>query len=90
MEFEWDGAKAASHFHKHGVDFSDAVTVLFDEIALTIRDDTRDDEARFITLGMDALGRTLVVVYTWRSERVRIISARKATSRERQRYGIRK
>ncbi len=89
MEFEWDGAKAATNFHKHGVDFAEAVTVLFDEMAVTIRDETVDDEARFITLGMDALGRTLVVVYTWRGERVRILSARKATARERRRYETR-
>ena len=90
MEFEWDGAKAASNFHKHGVDFADAVTVLYDETAITIREEAVADEVRFITVGMDAIGRILLVVYAWRSERVRIISARKATSHERQRYEIRK
>ena len=83
MAFEWDGHKAESNLRKHGVDFADAATVLLDHMALTIRDDSADDEERFVTLGADALGRCLVVVYTWRQGVVRLISARKATSRER-------
>jgi len=62
------------------------VTVLYDHVAITIRDHIDDEEERFVTLGMDALGRILVVVYTWRDENVRIISARQATPRERRRY----
>jgi uncharacterized DUF497 family protein len=67
------------------VDFADAVTVLYDHLAVTIPD-RQSDEERFVTVGMDALGRILVVVYTWRGDCVRLISARKATPRERQQY----
>ena len=56
-----------------------------DDLAVTIRDDV-SDEKRYVTIGNDALGRVLVVVYTWRGERIRLISARKATSRERRQY----
>lgn len=85
MEVEWDRRKAASNRRKHGVDFADAVTVLYDALALTIKDDTAEEE-RFITMGADALGHVLVVAYTWRGERLRLISARKATPTERRQY----
>ena len=64
---------------------SDAATVLHDDYAITIPEEG-PDEGRFVTTGMDALGRVLVVVYTWRENRVRIISARAATPRERRQY----
>jgi hypothetical protein len=83
--FEWDSDKAATNRRKHRVDFADAATVFSDEMALTMRDNEPDEE-RFVTLGMDALGRLLVVVYTWRGETVRLISARKATAPERKQY----
>ena len=86
MAYEWDPAKARQNLRKHGVDFADAVTVLEDEAALTIRDPFSEQEQRWITLGMDALGRLLVVVYTWRGDRIRLISARLATPRERRQY----
>ena len=85
VEFEWDPQKAAANRKKHGVDFADAVAVFADEIALTILDDS-SEEARFVTLGSDTLNRVLVVVYTWRGERIRIVSARKATRPERAEY----
>jgi len=78
MSFEWDRRKAASNLKKHGIDFADAAAVFYDESAITIQEDFAG-ERRFITLGMDALARILVVVYTWRSDSVRIISTRKAT-----------
>jgi uncharacterized DUF497 family protein len=81
----WDRRKAASNLKKHGIDFADAESVLYDERALTISD-KGPDEDRFVTLGMDALGRVLVVVYTWRGDTLRFISARKATKRERLEY----
>jgi len=84
--YEWDPAKARQNLRKHGVDFADAVTVLEDEAALTIRDPFSEQEQRWITLGMDALGRLLVVVYTWRGDRIRLISARLATPREWRQY----
>jgi hypothetical protein len=82
---EWDPEKAAENLRKHGIDFADAVTVLDDEMALTVGG-KGPDEDRLVTLGMDALGRTLVVVYTWRGEEVRVISARSATRAERREY----
>jgi hypothetical protein len=79
-------AKAKSNFDKHGVYFADAVSALEDDRALTIRDSTSEEEERWVTLGMDALGRLLTVVWTYRGENVRIISARRATPRERRQY----
>lgn len=86
VDCEWDPAKAASNFRKHGIHFADAVAALEDEFALTVQDPAADEEERWITLGRDGLGRLLVVVYAWRGERPRLISARKATSRERREY----
>jgi uncharacterized DUF497 family protein len=63
MKFEWDQRKATLNLGKHGVDFADAVTVLYDELAVTVPDD-RASENRFTTIGMDAMGRVLLVVYT--------------------------
>ena len=85
MSFEWDLKKAAGNLRKHGVDFADAVTALEDDLALTV-DDHHPREHRFITIGTDALGRVLVVAYTFRGEVIRIISAREATPRERRQY----
>jgi uncharacterized DUF497 family protein len=82
---QWDSAKAAENLKKHGIDFADAATALNDELAITISDD-HPDEQRFASVAMDALGRILVVVYTWREEQVRLISARKATRAERRQY----
>ena len=86
MDCEWDPRKAESNLRKHRVDFADAVSVFSDSLALTIQDES-DEEARFLTLGSDLLGRVLVVAYTWRGDRLRIISARRATTRERKQYG---
>jgi uncharacterized protein len=85
MKVEWDVCKADSNLKKHNVDFADAVAVLYDDLAVTIREFGAEEE-RFVTLGMDALGRILVVVYAWRKCGIRIISARKATASERRRY----
>ena len=85
MDYQWDANKSATNLKKHRVDFADAVTVFSDDFALTIPDDYPDEE-RFVTIGMDALGRILVVIYTWRGDSIRIISARKATNRERKQY----
>ena len=78
--------KAASNFRKHSFDFADAVLALEDDLALTKRDPDSEHEERFITLGHDPHGRLLGVVHTWRDERIRPISARKATGKERRRY----
>lgn len=85
MDFEWDCQKATSNLRKHGVNFADATEVFYDELAITIQDSVSNEE-RLITIGMDALARVLVVIYTWRGNRIRIISARKATPRERYSY----
>jgi len=85
VEYEWDAAKAAANLRKHGVDFADAASVLSDPLAAT-RDDEHPFEARRLTLGVDALGRLLVVSYVRRGSNVRIISARKATPHERRQY----
>jgi uncharacterized DUF497 family protein len=73
VSYEWDPAKAQATFAKHGVRFADAVTVLEDDLALTMRDPFSEEEERWITLGKDALGRILVVIYTWRGESVRLM-----------------
>ena len=85
MDYEWDPKKAVSNFKKHEVSFADAVTVFADDRALTFGD-TQPDEERHITLGMDAQAQVLVVVYTWRGNRIRIISARQSTPSERKQY----
>lgn len=85
VSYEWDPKKATGNLRKHGVDFADAISALEDELALTL-DDACSDEQRFITIGTNALARVLVVVYTFRGERIRIISAREATPRERRQY----
>ena len=77
VEFEWDERKAAANHRKHD---------MFDDLALTTRDPGDYGEERFASLGLDPLGRILVVVYTWREQRARIISARSATPAERKRY----
>ena len=84
-EVEWDPAKEQANFRKHGVRFSKALTALEDDYALTIEDDY-PGERRFITLGRDETGQLLVVVYTYREDMVRIISARRATLAERAAY----
>ena len=85
MTLEWDPEKAASNLRKHGVRFTDAYSVLEDPQALTV-DDHHPDEERHRTVGVDSLGRVLVVSYTWRGDRLRIISVREATPSERRQY----
>ena len=85
MEFEWDPDKAASNLRKHGVRFAEAATVFEDDAALTMPDDYPDEE-RFLALGVGSLGKVLVVIYAVRADRIRIISERKATRREREQY----
>ena len=86
MEVEFDPAKARSNLRKHGVSFSHAEQALRDDMAFTVEDSDASGEQRFVTLGMDAFGRVLVVVHTQRDERTRMISARKASSGEARRY----
>ena len=74
MDYQWDDNKAKANLKKHKVDFADAVTVFGGNLAVTVEDDNLDED-RFVTIGVDALGRTLVVIYTWRGESIRLISA---------------
>jgi uncharacterized DUF497 family protein len=86
--FEWDEeSKAGINFRKHGVRMPEAIPVFDDPYAITIVDDESDpSEDRFITVGMGAAGRLLVVAYTWRGENIRILSARSAENHERDEY----
>ena len=86
MTYEWDAAQSRANFAKHGIDFADAVAVFEDDLALTRPDAESRGERRFLTLGVDAFGRHLVVVFTERTARIRIISARLATKQERKAY----
>ena len=85
MGFQWDSYKARVNLRKHGVDFADAATVFDDPLAVTLSDEG-EEESRFATIGSDAEGHLLVVVYAWRGDTIRIISAREATPRERRHY----
>lgn len=87
MEFEWDPEKAAANVAKHRVEFPEAMTVFGDPGELTIADpDHSEDEQRFLSVGLSAAGRLLVIAYTERAGRTRIISAREATPQERKNY----
>lgn len=87
MNITWDPKKAAANSKNHaGVTFEEAQHVLFDPFALTREDDDAQGEQRFVTLGMDGKGRILVVVYTYRAETIRLISAWKANESQRRRY----
>ena len=87
LRFEWNGVKAASNARKHGITFEEASTVFGDVFSSTLADpDHSTDEARFVTIGQSVYGRILVVSHTDRGDRIRIISARLATRRERKQY----
>src|SRR5665213_2697727 len=87
MDFEWDDAKAESNERKHGVSFVEAETVFGDPLSLTGYDPNHSgDEDRYITMGMSTEGRLLIVSHTDRGDKVRLISARVASRRERRDY----
>ncbi len=87
MEFEWDPNKATSNFAKHNISFYEASTVFSDPLSLTFPDPDRlRDEARYITIGESVQGQLLIISHTDREQRIRIISARKVTRRERRIY----
>ena len=87
MQFEWDPAKAARNLQKHGVSFDKASTVFGDPPAGTIPDPRYSGEApRFITIGRSTSQRLITVAHAEREDRIRIISARLATRRERRNY----
>jgi hypothetical protein len=85
--FEWDAEKAKANLTKHGVSFAEAVTVFGDPLSMNMPDpDHSEGEHRFIVLGLSDRYRLLVVSYTDRPPRTRIISARLATRHERKQY----
>ncbi|MDB5971622.1 MAG: hypothetical protein JWQ90_4072 [Hydrocarboniphaga sp.] len=86
MGIEFDPDKANANLRKHKVSFSDAEQALRDDQAVTLEDPDAEGERRFVTLGMDALGRVLVVVHTPRGRNVRLISARQASPGETRQY----
>ena len=87
MEIEWDAAKAAANFKKHGVRFEEGATSLLDPLALAQEDPSSEVEARWVLVGMSVNTRLLTVVYTLRDEtRIRLISARKAMRKEAEYY----
>ncbi len=92
LRFEWDPKKAQENRRKHGVSFEEAETVFTDDFAILIDDpDHSDQEDRFLLLGLSANLRTLVVSHIYRKAEyvIRIISARKATRKEREVYNRR-
>ncbi|MCL7983175.1 MAG: BrnT family toxin [marine benthic group bacterium] len=87
LTFEWDPDKAKANLAKHGVGFLEAATVLGDPLSLTIPDPNHSEgEQRFVSVGMSDRARLLVVAHTEWGERIRIISARRATRREQRAY----
>jgi uncharacterized DUF497 family protein len=86
--FEWDEqSKAGLNFRRHGVRLPEAIPIFDDPYAITVTDNESDPgEQRFVTLGVGAAGRLLVVAYTYRGKNIRIISARPAEPREREQY----
>jgi len=86
MKVTWDPGKAKINLRKHRIRFADVEPVFFDPMALTREDDDLEGEQRFVSLGLDALNRILVVVYTYWGADIRLISARRATSKERKHY----
>jgi len=87
VEFEWDPEKAAANIRRRRVSFNEAATVLEDPLSTTFPDEAHSEgEMRFVTVGVSQRGRLLVVAHTERNDTIRIISARRATRREREFY----
>jgi uncharacterized DUF497 family protein len=87
LAFEWDTNKARSNLAKHGVSFDEAATVFGDPLSITIGDPLHSEfEERFVLIGYSLRNRLLVVVHAERGGRIRVISARTATRKERLGY----
>lgn len=90
MKFEWDELKNITNIQKHGINFKDVVFVFSDHCALSIPDQFAEDEERWLLLGMNLKQQILLVVHTFRNnDIIRIISARKATQKEKTTYLLR-
>ena len=87
MEFEWDPDKARENERKHDVSFQEALEVFSDELSSSVPDpDHSENESRYLIFGQSVASRHIVVSYTERAERIRLISAREMTPRERKAY----
>jgi uncharacterized DUF497 family protein len=86
MSPEFDPKKNDANIAKHGVSLSEADGVLLDPLAITVEDSSAEEEVRNVTIGVNALGSLMVVVWTERGTDVRLISARKAEPKERRSY----
>jgi uncharacterized DUF497 family protein len=86
MRFLYDPAKATENLKNHKVSFADAEGVLKDPLAITVEDPDAEGEKRFVTVGLGSAGELLVVVWTERDEDCRLISARRATRKERKQH----
>lgn len=86
MEIEFDPRKAAANLRKHRVSFEEAASCLLDAHALVMEDEHSESESRWILVGMSARARLLTVIYTLRGDNPRLISARKATTKEAKNY----
>jgi uncharacterized protein len=87
VEYEWDPEKDRINREKHGVSFAEASTVFLDTLQVTVPDERHSiEELRFRTIGYTAMNRLIIVAHSDRAERIRIITAREATPRERRQY----
>ncbi len=87
QQFEWDPDKARQNWVKHRVLFTEAATAFFDEHLVVFQDEEHsEDEQRYIVIGRSQRDRRLFVVHVYRGDRIRLISAREPTSRERTEY----
>ena len=87
LNFEWDRKKAASNVDRHGISFKEAATIFADPLSDFFYDpDHSDNEDRYVSIGLSKFGNILVVVFTEKNDIIRIISARKATKKERKHY----
>lgn len=86
MRFQYDPDKATANLRKHGVSLADAEGVFEDSLAVTIEDPDAENERRFVAIGLGSAGDLLVVVYTERDDECRLISARRATRKERKQH----
>lgn len=85
--FEWNKDKAQKNFRIHGVSFDEASTAFKDILSLTVYDPRHSDsEDRFVLIGNSFANRILIVVHTERNDKIRIISARKVTRKEKKQY----
>jgi len=86
VRFQYDPEKAAANLEKHGISFADAEGVFQDPLAVTVEDPDAEGERRFVAVGLGSAGDLLIVVYTEPKDAYRLISARRATRKERKQY----